>query len=168
MIIKRSTAHAKISGNFGEALVLYWLSKYGFECVSVDHTGIDIIAKRLDPPELMGISVKCRTRPEGKEKDSIAVGKDEPEKVDEACATFECRPYYAIVVDAGSTIKAFIMAKSTFEYFAPNCNFNMTPDWLARYEASEQIMSFEMETKTTRWWAQESRIEVLPGSGNGP
>jgi len=30
--ITKSTRHAKICGNFGEATVLYWLSKYGFEC----------------------------------------------------------------------------------------------------------------------------------------
>lgn len=30
MKITKSTRHAKITGDFGETLVLYWLSKYGF------------------------------------------------------------------------------------------------------------------------------------------
>jgi hypothetical protein len=44
MKINKSSGHAKITGDFGESLILYWLSKYGFECALVDHTGIDIIA----------------------------------------------------------------------------------------------------------------------------
>ena len=56
MKINKSTRHAKITGDFGEAVVLYWLSKYGFECAPVDHTGIDIIARNLHTNEVMGIA----------------------------------------------------------------------------------------------------------------
>jgi len=35
--------------DFGESLVLYWLSKHGFECAKVDHTGIDLIANNPIP-----------------------------------------------------------------------------------------------------------------------
>ena len=42
MNVIKSTRHAKITGDFGEKMVLYWLSKYGFECALVDHTGIEI------------------------------------------------------------------------------------------------------------------------------
>ena len=45
MRVNKSSRHTKITGDFGETLVLYWLSKYGFECAPVDHTGIDIIAR---------------------------------------------------------------------------------------------------------------------------
>jgi transposase InsO family protein len=69
MKIKKSTRHAKITGDFGEALVLYWLSKYGFECAAVDHTGIDIIARNPHTKEVMGISVMRRSRNEGAEED---------------------------------------------------------------------------------------------------
>jgi hypothetical protein len=31
MEISKSTRHSKITGDFAEGLVLYWLSKYGFE-----------------------------------------------------------------------------------------------------------------------------------------
>src|SRR5262249_20687715 len=58
---KKSSRHSKIAGDFAEALVLYWLSKYGYECARVDHTGIDLIAREPDGP-VMGISVKCRDR----------------------------------------------------------------------------------------------------------
>ncbi|MEK7654536.1 MAG: hypothetical protein AAB345_04675 [Patescibacteria group bacterium] len=43
MEIKKASRHQKITGDFGEALVLYWLSKHGFESLKVDHTGIDIM-----------------------------------------------------------------------------------------------------------------------------
>jgi Holliday junction resolvase-like predicted endonuclease len=67
MEILKSSRHAKITGDFAEALVLYWLSKYGFECARVDHTGIDIIARNPHTQELMGISVKSRCRTKGHE-----------------------------------------------------------------------------------------------------
>lgn len=59
--ISKSTRHAKITGDFGETLVLYWLSKYGFECAPVDHTGIDIIARNPHTQEVLGISVMRET-----------------------------------------------------------------------------------------------------------
>ena len=63
--MEKSSRHAKIAGDFGEALVLYWLSRSGFECARVDHTGIDLIAKRPRSDELLGISVKTRSRVPG-------------------------------------------------------------------------------------------------------
>jgi hypothetical protein len=57
MQITKSSRHSKIAGDFGEALVLYWLSKYGFECAQVDHTGIDLIARNPYRNEVMGISI---------------------------------------------------------------------------------------------------------------
>ena len=41
MEIIKSTRHSKITGDFAEGLVLYWLSKYGFECARIDHTRVD-------------------------------------------------------------------------------------------------------------------------------
>ncbi|MCL4788727.1 MAG: hypothetical protein KJ070_18355, partial [Verrucomicrobia bacterium] len=60
MEINKSSRHSKIAGDFGETLGLYWLSKHGFECARVDHTGIDLIALNPHTNERMGISVKTR------------------------------------------------------------------------------------------------------------
>jgi len=49
MEIKKSSRHSKTTGDFAERLVLYWLSKYGFECTYVDHVGVDI-GKCQRPP----------------------------------------------------------------------------------------------------------------------
>ncbi len=35
--INKSTRHSKNTGDFAENLVLYILSKHGFECANVDH-----------------------------------------------------------------------------------------------------------------------------------
>lgn len=53
--ILKSICHSKIAGNLGEALLLYWLSKHGFECATADHTGIDLIAHNPHNNERMGI-----------------------------------------------------------------------------------------------------------------
>jgi len=88
--ISKSSRHSKITGDFGEALVLYWLSKHGFECASVDHTGIDLIARNPHTKEVMGISVKGRTRNAGTELDSVSIPKDNFEKAALACQAFGC------------------------------------------------------------------------------
>jgi Holliday junction resolvase-like predicted endonuclease len=69
----KSSRHSKIAGDFGEALVLYWLSKSGFECANVDHTGIDIISRNPTTQKLMGISVKTRTRAKGTARESVTI-----------------------------------------------------------------------------------------------
>ena len=62
MQIAKSSRHSKITGDFAESLVLYWLSKHGFESARVDHTGLDLLARNPRTNELMGISVKARSR----------------------------------------------------------------------------------------------------------
>ena len=81
------------------SLMLYWLSKYGFECALVDHTGIDIIARNKKTKELMGISVKSRSRNTGKEGQYLSIPNDTFPKVEAACKAFGCIPYFAVVVD---------------------------------------------------------------------
>src|SRR3989338_7630563 len=98
MKVSKSSRHSKITGNFAENLVLYWLSKYGFECASVDHTGIDLIARNPHANELMGISVKSRCRNTGKEGQYVSIPKKNFDKAMKAAKAFGCVPYFAIVV----------------------------------------------------------------------
>ena len=153
--MKKSTRHSKIAGEFGEALVLYLLSKYGFECAKVDHTGIDLIAANLDTNEVMGISVKSRTRLEGKETDSVTIPGDDFDKIDEACKAFHCSPYFAIVVDAKDLIKIFITSKSHLLELFPKkagCYWKMSRSHLEKYADDVQVMTFEFKAKKGRWW----------------
>lgn len=156
MKISKRTRHAKITGEFGEALVLYWLSKHGFECARVDHTGIDIIARNPHTREIMGISVKSRSRNEGTEQDYVTIPNDNFEKAETACAAFGCVPHFAIVVDAGDTIRAFILSMTHLLECFPKrklaAGWKMTDDYLRRHAEDPAIMTFEFKTQTTRWW----------------
>jgi hypothetical protein len=98
-------AALQITGDFSEALVLYWLSRYGFECARVDHTGIDLIARNRHTSELMGISVKSRCRRAGTAASYVKITQKDVVKAKAACKTFGCVPYFAIVVDGASTIR---------------------------------------------------------------
>lgn len=156
MKIKKSTRHAKITGDFGQTLVLYWLSKYGFECALVDHTGIDIIARNPHTKEIMGISVKSRCRTEETEEEYVSIPNDNFQKAEAACDAFGCVPYFAIVVDAGDTIKGFLLPmKRLLTYFPKGktaSGWKMSRQHLEKYSRDSEIKTFVFTTKTTNWW----------------
>ncbi|MEW6306558.1 MAG: hypothetical protein AB1705_24090 [Verrucomicrobiota bacterium] len=156
MDIAKSSRHSKIAGDFGEALVLYWLSKYGFECARVDHTGIDLIARRPRANDVLGISVKTRTRSTGAEKMFVKIPADDFDKMENACAAFGCTPYVAVVVDAGAVIRAFITSLTHFLQLFPRTKsgsgWRMSGKHLARYAKDPEVVMFEMHAETKRWW----------------
>ena len=157
----KSSRHSKITGDFGEALVLYWLSKHGFECVSVDHTGIDLLARNKHTSEIMGISVKSRSRDSDHESEFVSISRDNFEKAKNACRDFHCVPYFAIVVDAGGIIRVFVLPMSHLQrkYFptgGATCAWKMTAKWREQYERDPKILIIEFQTKPTtrivRWF----------------
>jgi Holliday junction resolvase-like predicted endonuclease len=156
MKMSKSSRHSKITGDFGESLVLYWLSKYGFECASVDHTGIDLIAKNPHTNELMGISVKSRCRNPGTENECITIPHDDFKKALVACNAFECVPYFAIVVDGGESIRAFLLSISHLRNLYPQKGlatyWKMSRAALQQYHVDPRIMHFGFTTQTGRWW----------------
>jgi Holliday junction resolvase-like predicted endonuclease len=159
MKISKSTRHSKITGDLGETLVLYWLSKYGFECALIDHTGIDIIARNPHTQEIMGISVKSRSRNEGKESEYVSIPNDNFDKAEAACKAFGCEPYFAIVVDAGNIIRGFILPMNRLLTLSPKgkaaSEWKMTEAYLKRYAQDPEIHSFEFRTETKKWWGQQ-------------
>jgi Holliday junction resolvase len=156
MKIIKSSRHSKITGDFGEGFILYLLSKTGFECASVDHTGIDIIARRPNSKELMGISVKSRSRSEGSEGTHVNVTKNHIEKIQEACKTFKCKPYIAFVVDEANFIKILIVSIQDMLKIRPGGNkvsaWAMTNDQLQKYKDNKNIMWLELSLHEGRWW----------------
>ncbi len=117
--IVKSSRHSKITGTFAESLVLYWLSKHGFECALVDHVGLDIIARNPHTNVLMGISVKSRSRNTGKEGTYITIPNENLTKLSGACQTFGCIPHFAIVVDEADSIAVFILDQAHFVELCP-------------------------------------------------
>jgi hypothetical protein len=156
MDIVKSTRHAKITGDFAEALVLYWLSKYGFECARVDHTGIDLIARNPHANEVLGISVKSRCRIGGTEAECVSIPADNFEKATAACKAFGCVPYFAIVVDAADSIRGFILPMSRLLTLCPprdrGSYWKMSPGFLKQCANDSEIRIFEFQTRTSNWW----------------
>lgn len=154
--LSKSSRHAKITGDFGEALVLYWLSKYGFECARVDHTGIDLIARKPKTKEVMGISVKSRSRLPGTEQASVTIRADDFQKADFACEAFGCVPYFAVVVDTANLIRVFLIPgshlKEAYKQVDGPCNWKMSTQYMDKYYSDPEVMIFQFQSETVRWW----------------
>ncbi len=95
----KGSRHSKVSGQFGEILVAYLLSKNGFEVAQVDHTGLDILAFRRKPEKRLGISVKNRTRNPKSANWSLNFPLEDLKRLEQACEAFSAEPFVAAVVD---------------------------------------------------------------------
>lgn len=168
--MRKSTRHAKITGDFAEGLVLYWLSKYGYECARIDHTGIDLIAREPDGQTVLGISVKSRSRYAGTEKVSINLPPDGFEKASQACEAFGCVPYYAIVVDGGAAIRGFLVPLARLLEIAGGSHEGMRY-WLmaernlAEYRADPLVQRFELHTAACSWRDKIAESAGAPDTG---
>lgn len=155
--ISKSSRHSKITGDFAEALVLYWLSKYGFECARIDHTGIDLIAKHPNHSEWpMGISVKSRSRNAGAETTALSIDRKNFTLAEKACEAFGCDPYFAFVIDAGGVISGYILPLHRVPAHAPlqtKSHWRMTKTAVAGYANDPEIKCFQMKCEMTRWWS---------------
>ena len=135
--------------------MLYWLSKHGFECARVDHTGIDLIARNPHTTELMGISVKSRSRNTGTERSVVRIDRDNIEKLNAACKAFGCVPYFAVVVDADQSIQCFlVMSSYLIEQSGDKKHlyWGMSNRHMAQYKADQRVIMFEFQSRTIRWW----------------
>jgi len=115
MEIAKSTRHQKIIGDFGERIICNWLSRSGFEVVTVDHTGIDIIAYDPRRRQRLGITVKSRTRSAGTEGDTVNVlsyqkGKDDRQKVLSACEA-----WIAVYVETTDRADVFLTSLANYD-----------------------------------------------------
>lgn len=146
--VNKSSRHSKITGDFAEYLVLYWLSKHGIECAKVDHVGMDIIARRAGSPIPMGISVKSRSRNPGTEGSYLSIPNENFEKLERACEAFSCEPYFAIVIDEASQIDAYLLTSAVLQQLCPPrqrvASWKMSPKWRQRYARDERIVKFSL------------------------
>jgi len=97
--MKKGTRHSKVSGQFGEILVAYLLSKEGFEVAQVDHTGLDLLAINPESNKRLGIFVKNRTRDEKSANSAVYFPLAGLKRLEEACRIFSVQPFVAAVVD---------------------------------------------------------------------
>jgi len=164
--ITKSSRHSKITGDFGEHMTLYLLSKHGFECALVDHTGMDIIAR--DHKKLkrtMGISVKSRSRDALHAEESLLVPKDNFDKLTQACNWFDCDPYFSFVVDRHDKLSVYIVPLDVLRselYPKTNggLNWSMTPAAVKKYADNRSVYRWELTHSVESWWPGS----IEPGS----
>ena len=76
---------------------------------------MDLIARNPHTKELMGISVKSRTRGTTDTFANLGVEKVNITKLRAACVAFGCKPWFAFVVDAKDYIRCFLMKSDHIE-----------------------------------------------------
>lgn len=93
---------------------------FGFRGCLIDHTGIDIIAYRCATGARFGITVKSRTRLAGSENVSVNLfshqgGKDDRQKVLNACKFFECTPWIAAYVETAEQADLYLTSLENYD-----------------------------------------------------
>jgi Holliday junction resolvase-like predicted endonuclease len=157
MKILKGTNHAKIAGDFGEAIVLYWLSKHGFEAARINHTGIDLIATRRGTTERMGISVKARTRMRVTRKSDVLIPLDHFEKIENSCREFGLKPYLSLVIEEGDFIRVYIMPLSCAKKHGVTkkaYRWYMSEELRMKYAKESAIMRFDLKIDQGNWWTE--------------
>jgi Holliday junction resolvase len=157
--MKKSTRHSKIIGDFGEFFVCDSLSKAGFEVVRVDHTGLDVIAYNTSDQRRLGITVKSRTRKEGKESDAVNIfsyqnGKDDRQKLLAACKAFDCEPWIAVYVENLDGADLYLTSLHAFnKYHSGKAieTWKMDENSKKRYAEDPDVKHIRIELNTGKW-----------------
>lgn len=155
MKFEKSTRHVKITGDFGEAAILYYLSTSGFECARVDHTGIDLIARSATQPRPWGISVKARSRAPGTESTHLNLYKKDFPKLEAACKAFGCIPYVGLVFDSSEFLRMYVLSLEHLRELVPGGEkvsaWPMSASKVAAYAKDPAVMSIEWKRIANRW-----------------
>jgi Holliday junction resolvase-like predicted endonuclease len=163
MDINKSSRHSKIVGDFGEQIVSNWLSRSGWQVVSVDHTGIDIIAYHRKSGKRIGVTVKSRTRKPGTETESVNLflnrTKDDRKKIQMACKDFGCEPWIAVYVEAKESADLYLTSLANYDAKYQGSGRKVIDDWkmskhyIQQYASDSKIhhIHLEFEEKHWRW-----------------
>ena len=162
MEIVKSTRHQKIIGDFGEALLCNWLSRSGFEVTIVDHTGIDVVAYNPQISKRLGISVKSRTRGQGTEATSVNIfsyqkGKNDRQKVLDACKAFAAEPWIAIYVESSDSADLYLLSLKHYDQKYRGKKKRAIDDWKMgkkyreRYQADPNVRHIRMDFSGSSW-----------------
>jgi hypothetical protein len=165
--LQKSSRHSKITGDVGEALVCYLLSKAGWETGRLDHTGIDVIASRNGTR--LGISVKSRSRYEQRNDVSINLPRKNFKYTNDACAAFGLEPAYAFVCDReGKGIVVYLMMDSVVQEVCGGAeidrvmpSFPMGPSHETRFRMRSDIEWCDLATLQC-----SDAFRALPPPGN--
>jgi hypothetical protein len=109
----------------------------------------------------MGISVQCRSRRPGKERESVNL--HEFEKTRAACVPFKCVPYSAIVVDREEGVTCFLLSLDHLEKIAGGKkvrSWPMSDKFLTTRREDPKIARFEL-TGCANWRDGSKAIERI-------
>ena len=162
MEIIKSTRHSRIIGKFGENLICNWLSRSQFEVTIVDHTGIDIIAYNPDTKQRLGITVKSRTRDKKTEHTPVNIlsyqkGKNDRQKLLDACEYFACEPWIAVYVETSDSADVYLTSLKNYDEKYRSRAGKGIDDWKMRDKDKEQykkdpgIKHIRIEFNTSSW-----------------
>ncbi len=166
MKITKSSRHQKIIGDFGENIICNWLSRSGFEVISVDHTGIDIIAYNPLTDQRIGITVKSRTRNIGKEDTKVNVfsyqkRKNDRKKLLDACESFACDPWIAIYVETLESADIYLTSLKNYDEKYRGGENKAIDDWKMKKKDKEQydrdtnVKHIKIDFHTMNWdWSK--------------
>ncbi len=159
MEIVKSSRHGKVIGSFGENIICNWLSRSGFEVIIVDHTGLDIIAYNPSMGKRLGITVKSRTRIPRLEEDSVNIfsyqkGKNDRQKLLDACQAFACEPWIAIYVEASKAAYIYLTSLNNYDEKYRSKADNKIDDWKMK-ERYKEMYRKDPEVKHIRIEFQE-------------
>jgi len=167
MEITKGSRHQKIIGDFGESILCNWLSRSGFEVAIVDHTGLDIIAYDPKSGRRLGITVKSRTRPRGKEKTTVNIfsnrAKDDDRgKLLNACRAFNCEPWIGVYVETTDHGDLYLLSLKCYdEKYRGRADrvcdtWKMRPQNKATYEQDPKVRHIRLDVSSFswHWWNQ--------------
>ena len=160
MDIEKSTRHQKIIGDFGEGVLLNWLSRSGFEVCLADHTGLDVIAYHPTTKKRLGITVKSRTRNSDKKNDSVNLlskRKEDRKKLEAACRAFACEPYFAVYVETRDSADLYLTSLAHYDQKYRAREDRVIDDWkmgkqyIKAYDKDPEVKHVHMVFSTTNW-----------------
>lgn len=162
MEIIKSTRHQKIIGDFGENIICNWLSRSGFEVTLVDHTGIDIIAYNPHTKQRFGITVKSRTRNVGKEETKVNIfsyqkGKNDRQKLLDACEAFACEPWIAVYVETSDSADVYLTSLKNYDEEYRGKEGKAIDVWKMgnkdkeQYEKDTEVKHIKIEFRASNW-----------------
>jgi hypothetical protein len=172
--IVKGRRFAKILGNFGENLVCNWLARSGFDVVLIDHTGIDVVAYLPATGKRLGITVKSRTRLAGTENECVNLfsyqrGKDDRQKVIDACRAFACKPWIAVYVEATKQADLYMTSLGNFDAKYGRGRGKSLDVWSMGSKCREQYardplvkhIHVEFDQRSWGWNTDESRFSII-------
>lgn len=162
MNIVKSSRHQKIIGNLGEVLLCNWFSRSGFEVSLVDHTGLDVVAFNPKTRQRLGVSVKSRTRTRGTENSAVNIfsyqkGKNDRERLLNACEAFACEPWIALYVETLDSADLYLLSLEHYDRRYRGARDRAIDAWKMghkyrrEYEIDPDVHHIRMEFSSTSW-----------------